>query len=202
MEKAKFKKLLASENRAPQSELFEAQTTWFHVFKNMIDNGDVAAMGPHACTVYLVIKAHTNYSTGLSFPAIETIAEKSGISERQVKRELITLENLGYITKEKRGRSNNYTLREKVDIKDEAGRPSAVATWDYLPSSVSAAVADLKNVLVTGKAEDARIVHIDRLTVNIAQAGGIVLNMENAGIPPEIRLEIEAILKRGTLKKE
>lgn len=183
----------------PQIPLFEAQTTWFHIFKNMIDSGDVAKMGPLACTVYLVIKAHTNYSTGLSFPAIETIAEKSGISERQVKRELLQLETMGYITKEKKGRSNSYTLREKVEIKDEQGRPQAVATWDYLPSSVSAAVADLKNVLVTGNASDARIVHIERLTVNVANSGGVVLNMGDASMPAEIRAQIQEILKRGKL---
>lgn len=188
---------------APQSELFQAQTTWFHVFKNMIDNGDVAKMGAYATTVYMVIKAHTNYSTGLSFPAIETIAEKSGVSIPQVKRELKKLEEFGYITKVKIGRNNNYTLREKVDIQDAAGRPSAVATWDYLPGAVQDAVADLKNVLVTGKAENAKVVHIERLTVNIANSGGIVLNMEHIdGMPPEMRLEIEAIIKRGTLKKD
>jgi DNA-binding transcriptional MocR family regulator len=174
-------------------ELFEAQTTWFHVFKNMIDNGDVASMGPHACTVYLVIKAHTNYSTGLSFPAIETISEKSGISVAQVKRELIKLESLGYITKEKKGRSNSYTLREKIEIKDEQGRPSAVATWDYLPSSVSAAVADLKNVLVSG--DTAKIVHIERLTVNVANAGGIVLNVNDSNIPESVRKQIQELLR-------
>jgi DNA-binding transcriptional MocR family regulator len=187
-----------STKHKPQTELFEAQTTWFHIFKNMIDSGDVAKMGPHACTVYLVIKAHTNYATGLSFPAIETIAEKSGISERQVKRELLQLEEMGYITKEKKGRSNSYTLREKIEIKDEQGRPSAVATWDYLPSSVAAAVADLKNVLVTG--DTAKIVHIERLTVNVANAGGLVLNMGDASsIPVEIRAQIQEILKRGKL---
>ena len=179
-------------------ELFEAQTTWFHVFKNMIDNGDVAAMGPHACTVYLVIKAHTNYSTGLSFPAIETISEKSGISVAQVKRELIKLESLGYITKEKKGRSNSYTLREKIEIKDEQGRPSAVATWDYLPSSVSAAVADLKNVLVSGDA--AKIVHIERLTVNVANAGGIVLNVNDSNIPESVRKQINELLRTAGRK--
>lgn len=169
----------------------------------MIDNGDVAKMGPYAVTTYLVIKAHTNYSTGESFPSIETIVEKSGISERQVKKDLATLEELGYITKEKKGRNNHYTLREKVEIQDASGRPSAVATWDYLPGAVQGAVADLKNVLVTGNAADAKIVHIERLTVNIANSGGIVLNMEHvAGMPPEMRLEIEAILKRGTLKKD
>lgn len=156
----------ASQN-PEQKELFEAQTQWFHVFKAMIEQGDVAKMGPHAFTVYAVIKAHTNFSTGHAFPAIETIAEKSGISVAQIKRELKTLEAAGYIIKEKRGRSNHYTLREKINVTDEHGRPQAVATWDYLPSSVQHAVADLKNVLVSGDLAGAKIVHIERLQVNI-----------------------------------
>ncbi len=152
---------------AEQSELFKAETTWFHVFRDMIDSGDVAKMGPHAVTVYLVIKAHTNFSTGRAFPGIETIVEKSGISQRQVIKELKILEDLGYITKEKKGRHNVYTLREKVNIVDEDGRPTAVATWDYLPSSVQHAVADLKNVMVSGDLAGAKIVHIERLNVQI-----------------------------------
>jgi hypothetical protein len=48
-------------------------------------------------------------------------------------RDLKALEDKGYLTKEKRGRSNVYHLREKIEIKDAAGRPTAVATWDYLP---------------------------------------------------------------------
>ena len=60
----------------PQKELFKAETAWFHIFKTMIDNGDVARMGPYAVTVYLVIKSHTNFATGRAFPALETIAEK------------------------------------------------------------------------------------------------------------------------------
>ncbi len=28
-----------------QAELYKAETTWFHIFKAMIDNGDVARMG-------------------------------------------------------------------------------------------------------------------------------------------------------------
>lgn len=150
-----------------QQELFKAETTWFHVFKDMIDNGDLAKMGPHAFAVYAVIKAHTNFSTGHAFPGIETIVEKSGISERQVKRELKTLEEYGYIIKDKRGRNNIYTLREKVNITDEQGRPAAEATWDYIPNSVSHAVADLKNVLVSGDLGGAKLVHIERLHVQI-----------------------------------
>jgi len=166
-----------------QQELFQAETTWFHVFRTMIDNGDIAKMGPHAFTIYCVIKAHTNFSTGRAFPSIELIVEKTGISLAQVKRELKTLENMGYLTKEKKGRSNIYQLREKVEIQDDQGRPAAVATWDYLPSSVQAAVADLKNVLVTGELAGTKIVNIERLQVNIINAqDSVVINVNSQDI--------------------
>jgi len=162
----------------------------------MVDSGDVAKMGPHALTVYVVVKSHTNFSTGRSFPSLDTIVEKSGVSRAQVMRSLTTLEGLGYLTKSKTGRNNTYSVREKVEIQDAGGRPTHVATWDYLPASVQAAVADLKNVLVSGTAADARIVHIERLIVNIAQDSSTINNnFDGAGIPAEARAKIDAILK-------
>lgn len=147
-------------------------------------------MGPYAVTIYLVIKAHTNFSTGRSFPAIDTIATESGISRSQVMRELRTLEAFGYITKTRVGRNNEYRLREKVCIQDGDGQPAAIATWDYLPSTVQAATADLKNVLVSGDFAGTRIVHIERLQVNVTHASGnaVVFNaQEIACLPQEMR---------------
>ena len=154
-------------SKPEQNELFEAETQWFHVFKAMIDSGELAKMEGSTVKVYLVVKAHTNFSTGRAFPALETIAEKAGLSVAQIKRCLKQLEEHGYISKEKKGRSNVYTLREKIQIEDGTGRPAAVATWDYLPSSVQQAVADLKNVLVTGDLAWSKVVHIERLQINV-----------------------------------
>ena len=150
-----------------QGELFEAQTTWFHVFVAMIESGDVAKIGPHAFTVYATIKAHTNFSTGRSFPAIETVVEKSGISRAQVVRSLSTLEEHGYLKREKKGRHNVYTLREKVEIHDNTGRPTAVATWDYLPGAVTEATAQLKHFLLSGKLGDGKVIYIENLNMNV-----------------------------------
>ena len=191
------------ESQTPPSPALAAEVQWFHLFKAMIENGDVAKMGPHAFTVYAVIKAHANFNTGQAFPALETIAEKSGMSLAQVKRELKTLEANGYLTKEKRGRSNLYILREKIDIADEHGRPAAVATWDYLPGGVKHAMADLKNVLMTGDLGAARIVHIENLTVNvnvnvaiaIANDNATQINLNSQTIPPDVREQIQKILK-------
>lgn len=178
-----------------QEELFEAETQWFHVFKAMIDSGELAKMDGSTVKVYLVVKAHTNFSTGRAFPALETIAEKSGISVAQVKRCLKQLEEHAYISKEKKGRNNVYMLREKIQIEDaRSGRPAAVATWDYLPSSVQHAVADLKNVLVTGDLAGAKIVHIDRLQVNVTHLHDNATNFnvqqfyaDLESLPPDIR---------------
>lgn len=187
-----------------QLDLFQAQTSWFHVFKSMIDSGDMAKLSGSAVKVYLVIKAHTNYATGRAFPALETIAEKAGLSLAQVKREMNTLLEFGYLTKEKVGRNNVYTLREKVEITDDAGRPAAVATWDYLPGSVKEAVADLKNVLVTGELAGAKIVHIERLQVNInhLKDNAVNLNVQQfladlEKLPPGLRDQLKTAWERS-----
>ena len=159
---------------------FSVQTHWFHVFKAMIDQGDVAKIGPHAFTVYAVIKAHSNYSSGVAFPGIELISEKSGVSPAQIKRELKVLEEAGYITRERVGRSNRYTLREKLEISDEHGRPQAVATWDYVPSGIRQAVADLRNLLLAGELVGTKVVHIKRLNMQINLGGeNTQINLES-----------------------
>jgi hypothetical protein len=156
-----------TKQEADQQELFKAETSWFHVFKDMIDNGDMAKLDGSAIKVYLVVKSYTNFATGRAFPALELVAEKAGLSERQVMRCFTELENCGYITKEKAGRQNVYTLREKVSIKDSDGRPQAVATWDYIPNNVKTAMAELRHAVVTGEMMGGKIIHIEHLILNV-----------------------------------
>lgn len=144
-----------------------AETTWFHLFRDMIDSGDMARLDGSTIKIYLVVKSYTNFGTGRAFPSIETIATKAGLSERQVMRGIAELESSGYVTKQKTGRHNVYMLREKIMINDDSGKPQAIATWDYLPNGVRDSVADLKNVLVTGDFAGAKIINIQNLTVNV-----------------------------------
>lgn len=184
-----------------QLELFKAETRWFHVFKSMIASGDVAKMGPYAFTVYSVIKAHTSFSKGHSFPEISTIVEESGISKAQVHRALDVLEELGYVRRGKKpsGRGNLYIFREKVDIEDKQGNHVADASWDYLPLGVSSAIAELKHVKMTGDFSGAKIVQIENLTVNVntANDSSIQINiqtlMDNMEMLPK---ELKEILVR------
>lgn len=189
----------------PQGELFKAETTWFHVFKDMIDNGDMAKLDGSAIKCYLVIKSHTNFSTGRAFPAIETIMEAAGLSKSQVIRCIKDLEDFCYISKRKEGRKNVYTLREKVQVTDEQGRPAAVATWDYIPGSVRDAVADLKNVVMTGDLAGAKIVHIERMQVNVnvhhGSGNAIQFNLDDIKKLPKEMQETLMKMRPGEAEK-
>lgn len=149
-----------------QLPLIEATTSWFHVFKSMIDSGDVAKMNHSTVVVYLVIKSYAGFNTGKSFPEIPLIAEKSGLSERQVKRCLNELTEFGYLSTDKKsGRKNKYTLREKVSLFSTEGE-AAIASWDYVPSQVQAAQSELKRFMTTLDTKDTKIIQIENLTLN------------------------------------
>lgn len=187
--------------KTKQGQLLQAETTWFHVFRSMIDKGDAAKMGGTTFLVYAVIKAHTNWSTGKSFPTIETIMEKAGIGKDTVLRSLKTLEEMDYLRKEKVGRVNAYTLREKVCVEDSEGRPQAVALWDYLPSTVKAAQAELKNFVMTGEATDYKVIHIETLNLNV-QVGDYNTQFNLGNIKdPQLRALVERMEAKRKAKQ-
>lgn len=140
---------------------WSAQTQWFRIFKEMIDSGAIAAMGPYAFAVYTVIKSHSNFETGLSFPSAETISEKSGVSLSSVKRSLKKLEEQKYIKREKQGRSNIYTINEKINIKDENGNTAGKVTWAHLPIREKETSEEIKKLLATGEFNAATIIKFE-----------------------------------------
>jgi DNA-binding transcriptional ArsR family regulator len=177
-----------------KKQSINAETTWFHLFRSMIFDGNMKKMGLSAFGIYCTIKAHVDFSTGSAFPSIERICELTGLTKRTVLRNLSILEDMGFVVKEKKGRKNVYTLRERFDILDDLGRPSAVATWDYLPRSVQAAQAELKNFLLTGKS-DGTIIHIERLNLQVNLGG--TNKQENFDISsisdPNLKKQIERL---------
>ncbi len=144
-----------------------ADTLFFSVFRELIDNGMLAELGAYAWTVYTVIKSYTNYYNGEAFPSIETIAIKSGISAIEIKRSLKKLEEKGLLKKRREGRSNIYTLTEIVTLSDSDNQPVAKATFNYVPSQIKDTLAELRDVLLTGNLSGTKSIHIEHLQVNI-----------------------------------
>jgi biotin operon repressor len=174
-----------AKKEAAQSELFKTDTTWFHMFKEIIRNGTWARLSGSSKSLYPVIKAYINFESGAAFPSIDTLEQYSGLSRASVIKALKELEAEGLLIKEvTAGRHSNYTLIEKFDIKDGEGRPAASVSFDYLPSYVGDAVTELKNFVAQGLAlpdGKTNFIKIDNLTLNIANGGGNAINI-NAGM--------------------
>ena len=186
----------------------QTSAEWFHLFKDMIQSGDAAKIGGPAVLVYLVIKTYVDFTTGRSFPSIELISEKSGLSDRQVMRHLKTLCEFGYVEKESSpGKLNVYRPKEKFQtINKETGEVESVITFDYIPNAVRAAQTELKNFLVSGNVDGLQYIKIDslHLTVNvqnIAKGDGIVYNIEDTK-DPQLKAQIRQLEEARKRAKE
>ena len=199
-----------TENTAPKEQL-RAQTTWFHVFKSMVESGDVAKMGSGPVAIYLVIKAYTNWRDGKAFPSTKTICEKAVMGRASVMIHIKTLEDFGYLRRESGragGRVNLYTLREKVELKNSStGEPEAVASWDYLPSTVKTAVQEIRNVALKGDFQGVQLINIERLYINVKNlAQGHDVTQVNAEIDaiqdPELREQFKRFYAQAVTREQ
>lgn len=164
----------------------------------MFVQGTVAKIGVYAWTVYTCIKAHADFNDGLSVPSQKDIIAQTGLSERQVQLSLKVLEKEGLLTKTKEGRSNVYRVKEKLVDKN------TVVTWDHLPAALKKARQELQNFLLTGNAKDAKIIHIEHLTLNVVQGDHVevqgdqhVTNIQvdlDKITDPALRKQMEALL--------
>lgn len=166
-----------------QVELFKADVSWFHIFKELIRSKTWAKMSPQAKALYPVIKAFTNWQDGHAFPSFDTLQEYSGLGRASISKAVKELEALGYVRREKQGTgraSTQYRLLEKFNVEDADGRPSAVATFDYLPGLVKDATAELKNFIARGMNADGKLqyIHIEKLNLTINHAGRDVNNAQ------------------------
>jgi hypothetical protein len=158
-------------NNDTQPELFKADVTWFHIFKEMIRNETWAKMSGNAAKLYPVIKAYINWESGTAFPSIDTLQKFSGLARASVIKALKELEAEGLLIKSgAKGSHSNYKLIEKFNVKDGEGRPAASVSFDYLPTYVNDSVTELKNYVAQGlTTPDGKttFIKIDNLTLNI-----------------------------------
>ena len=179
--------------------MFRADQHFIHVFADMFKSGDVAKMGTTTFTIYTAIKTYANLKDGSAWPTNETISKACGLSIDTVKRSTKELVEMGYLQVIPRtGKSNLYTLREKVSIFDQEGAIQAIAMWDYVPGGVKATMADLRNVMMSGNFEGAKIVQIQNLHIqvnnitgdNAAPVGHVSVNAESFNRLPKATRDI------------
>lgn len=171
----------------------DIDTSFFTLFRQMFKQGTVAKIGVYAWAVYTCIKSHADFNDGISIPTRKQLAEETGLSERQVQRALKILEEEGLLTKSKEWKRNIYRIKEKLVDQQ------TVVTWDHLPAALKKARQELQNFLLTGNAKDAKIIHVEHLTINIVQGDQNIFNAHTQleKIPdPQLREQMKNILNK------
>lgn len=160
-----------------QDDLFRADTSWFHIFKEIIRNGTWSRMSPSAKAIYPVVKSYANWEHGGAFPSIDTLEQYSGVSRPSVVKALKELEELGLLKKvTTRGKGSTYSLVEKFDVRDGDGNKTASVSFDYIPASTAAIMAEFKRMLSQGLvSQDGKniFIKIDNITLNM---GDVIVN--------------------------
>jgi len=175
--------VLSSAQPPAQQELFAGELTWFHVLKPLVAGGALRRMGPYASMVYLALKSYTNLQTGRAFPSITTIANDTGISERQVLRAIRILERQNMLHTRRNGRRNEYQFREQVPLLNSKGQHVADASWDYVPQALQAAITKLRASLGNSNVS-AQQLPSGNLVINVIQAkDNATVNIQQGEVP-------------------
>lgn len=159
-----------------------AGTQYYHMFQAMRISGDVAEMGPHAFTLYSMIKSYVSMDEPDAFPSIDTLIQDTGMSKSTIIRSIQKLVEMGYLSKQLVGRNTVYRVVERIQVLDDAGDVQAVASWEYVPKHAVNAISELKELFKQGlrNGSDAHYIHVEHLQVVVAQLGeGATMNNFN-----------------------
>lgn len=176
-----------------QRELFVWDKRFIKVLHSLITSGQLADLQPLAFSVLCVIRAYVPIDGISSFPSVELIAEKTGVSRSSVYKAIDALIRLGWIEKTKSGRKNVYRVQEKYVLKstEPLDRPDEVALTPYGALQSKQHEPDIDVYAKTGRLPEGSIVQIEKININltIVQDGGTanVLNADASadfsGIP-------------------
>lgn len=121
--------------------------------RDVFDSGTAARVGADAFVVWLAVKHHANYSTGLCHPGMRRLSKLTGVSLGRVCEAIKILadEKLLRVVKEGKGSSTNrYIARERIDVK--IGKTVlCTIVIDYVPTQISSQLTMIDEAMKLGE---------------------------------------------------
>ena len=176
-------------------EELRVENMWVHLVRGMIKDKVIAKIGMPAFCIYVAIKAHTDLNTGNAWPSVALLGEQVGVAKETVLKALKTLVEEGLLKVEKHGRSNVYSIIEKVNIVAQTGEPWGTGQRKYVATGFGDFIEDLKGLARTGNEPGDRGITIN-VTVNVQQNAAGSIGIQNMQVAADI--DLHALLsKRG-----
>ncbi|MDF3111976.1 helix-turn-helix domain-containing protein [Burkholderia cenocepacia] len=126
-------------------------TTFITVQRELYTSGLARELGSDAINVWLAIKWHADFNTGVGYPSIRRLMDLTKLASATVQKALMRLEAAHLLKKVgKKGRAQCYLARERLDVTSEQGKCCSIVI-DYVPRSLSKWIARIKAALETGE---------------------------------------------------
>ena len=127
-----------------QLPLWDFSLRYFHLMKQLFDSGMAAEMGGGAFLTWCCLRCYSDFHTGEAYPTIDRLCRLLQQSKVTTHKHLARLEELKFITKEKRGKRNVYTLIDKFSILEKTtNNDDSVIENPYIPMQFKKAMEHL-----------------------------------------------------------
>lgn len=131
----------------------EIDTSFETLQRDLFASGLAAEIGMNSFGVWLAIKAHADYQTGVCWPSVRKLAELTGLSAVTVQKclKVLTDNNLLRIEKGGKGtRSTRYVARERLTVRF-GEQVICVIAIDYVPSHLRRRLERLGEAIKKGE---------------------------------------------------
>lgn len=164
-----------------QPDLFFGDVRYILLLSAIISGGIANRIGPVAFCVFVCLRSHAQYNTGLVSVGHRLIASQMGISVGSVSKAISTLQenNLIEVLQDKKGTGgrNIYKLVDKIPVYQDE-KPAGIMKWDFQPLEVMQRLNEARQILHTGEVPSKSPITLS-LTINIVQhngTGDIIIN--------------------------
>ncbi|TCS61595.1 hypothetical protein [Varunaivibrio sulfuroxidans] len=152
--------------QSSQKEYPFFNATWSRLMNDFILSGGLRDMNEGVIKTWLIVRAHTNLYSGLSFPSADEIAKIAGHCEKTSRRALKDLREreLPLLKATPRGRGYEYTIVDYLRVETEPGKYELIE-FDYIPSLMEKMIKKLSQEL--GAHRSGNIINIGDININI-----------------------------------
>ena len=121
--------------------------------RDMFESGLVAELGANCFVIWIAIKTHADFNTGVAWPSIRRLAAITGLADKTVQKAIKELEAASLLRIIKSGNqraSNRYLARERLDVR-LGNRLLCRIVIDYVPQAIKQQLHGIAETLKTGE---------------------------------------------------
>lgn len=121
--------------------------------RDMFESGLAAEIGANGFIIWVAIKTHADFNTGVAWPSIRRLAAITGLSDKTVQKVIKELEQANLLRIVQSGNqrtSTRYIARERLDVR-LGNRLLCRIVIDYVPQAIRQQLHKISETLKTGE---------------------------------------------------